>query len=279
MLKWKLLACNASNGKLLWILPLEGWCDYALADGNLLFCEFAEGKLAAFDFQLKQPIWMFELPPIDKAEGGVYDAKISIKPMLYNNKLIVGTSSGKILSIDPKTGRLYWEYLSSNNNSCKISGLYSDSNKIFFANKSGIVAALNVYSGKPLWQIKIEDEIYNLSGDNHDSIYLSTTKAKLYSININNGEIKWKYLLAPSDMDHYPSIYIKHNKILLSMSNFIFTFNNSGQKILEFSIPEAKHIGIHDINNYDEIILSSGTAIYRFSISEVSNDNSSIKKN
>jgi len=92
-----------------------------------------------------------------KYESG---ASIDAPPMVFGNKVIIGTSDGILKAVDKFTGKLIWSYTTDN----QIAG---SANVWVEGNKAGIITGsydyylhcVDVQTGKSLWKVETENYI------------------------------------------------------------------------------------------------------------------------
>jgi len=92
-----------------------------------------------------------------KYESG---ASIDAPPMVFGNKVIIGTSDGILKAVDKFTGKLIWSYTTDNQ-------IVGSANVWVEGNKAGIVTGsydyylhcVDVQTGKSLWKVETENYI------------------------------------------------------------------------------------------------------------------------
>ncbi|MDQ2774669.1 MAG: PQQ-binding-like beta-propeller repeat protein [Acidobacteriota bacterium] len=89
---------------------------------------------------------------------GVADAKVMrSQPVAYQGRVYLGTDSGLVVSVDAKTGCTYWSTQLKNVRSGLTIGKAGSTEALFFGDVNGVAHALNLATGKELWQTKVTD--------------------------------------------------------------------------------------------------------------------------
>ena len=121
----------------------------------------------------------------------------------FENKAFVIDMENRLRCFSLETGDLMWSVKTQQSllRSQKKQSLILDDNKIFFSNSIGDVTAVNISSGKIIWQTPTQSNVSfgntyflklsDIVSDN-DSIFVSNNNKQFFSIDILSGAINWK---------------------------------------------------------------------------------------
>ena len=118
----------------------------------------------------------------------LYDIKGLSTNLIGNEKFIFyGLVNGKIEVISKENGNIVW--------SKQIPGLLDSTpiiidNKLFFAQRNGIIKSIELSTGRMLWETNA-DEVFLTGIDIVDGIIYANSLYSIFLIDINNGEIIW----------------------------------------------------------------------------------------
>jgi outer membrane protein assembly factor BamB len=139
----------------------------------VLYSTTSNGKILAIDVNNGDLIW------------DQYIGDNPTSPVLYDNKLFIGTSNGlKMLDIG-------WMIIGEKHIGRIISRPVVFNDTIYVGNDQGVLFAFDILTGDQLWNIYLPDEIY-ISDVWNNTIYIGSEN-KCYAINIENGLTNWIY--------------------------------------------------------------------------------------
>ena len=150
----------------------------------------------------------------------------------FENKAFVIDMENQLRCFSIETGDLMWSVKTQQSllRSQKKQSLILDDNKIFFSNSIGDVTAVNISSGKIIWQTPTQSNVsfgntyfLKLSDivSDKDSIFVSNNNKQFFSIDILSGAINWKQdfssELRPAIIGNY-LITVSDNGLLVVMN-------------------------------------------------------------
>ena len=150
----------------------------------------------------------------------------------FENKAFVIDMENRLRCFSIETGDLMWSVKTQQSllRSQKKQSLILDDNKIFFSNSIGDVTAVNISSGKIIWQTPTQSNVsfgntyfLKLSDivSDKDSIFVSNNNKQFFSIDILSGAINWKQdfssELRPAIIGNY-LITVSDNGLLVVMN-------------------------------------------------------------
>lgn len=130
------------------------------------------------------------------------DSSFNSQIKIYNDFFFILDVNNTLNCFSIKNGKRLWSYETEKSfiNSQKKLSIIIKNQKIFFTNSLGDITALEIDSGKFLWQIstlssRIFEDIMNLNTstivENENSIFFSNSLGDFYSVDLNTGLINW----------------------------------------------------------------------------------------
>lgn len=117
----------------------------------------------------------------------------SASPLLFDNRVYVGTHSGIFYALDPsQKGHIVWQFKS---NGPIASQAVSDGSRIYFGNNKGTVYALDASSGQPVWEHFVGGEILAQPALSGGVLYVVTTSREVYALDAPSGDEKWSQFI------------------------------------------------------------------------------------
>lgn len=120
------------------------WNGWSPGPTNTRFQSSSRAGLNRSELSRLKVKWAFGFP-------GFSDAQ----PTLFGGRLIVGSESGSIYSLDAATGCVYWVFNASSAVRDSVS-VSPDGQKIYFGDSAANVYAVSMLSGKLLWKIRAD---------------------------------------------------------------------------------------------------------------------------
>jgi len=195
---------------------------------NILLISDNLGNIHALNTSSLKKIWKLELKVPFRSNIKVYD-----------NKIFLINSNSKIFSINIKKGDINWSFETASkslkhNNSYQIS-VFDD--KLFFTNDSAEIFCIDLKSRNIIWSLVFSLENFQKSPiifksspiiiDQNSNLFVKTNYGYIYSINSNNGFIKWSKPLKSNN-----NLTVTEKYIFLSSSDRIKILNKENGEIL-----------------------------------------------
>lgn len=157
------------------------------------------------------------------------NASIVSSPIVHDNILYMGNQDGTMQAISALNGSILWKF----NTSGAINSTPAISNeKLTFLSMDGYFYSIHATSGKLLWKFKTDGESkfkvkdyytgefkpdfwdFYLSSPiiHNDVVYFGSSDSNLYALNLNTGELVWKFKTMAS-IHSSPAYY--NNKIIV----------------------------------------------------------------
>ncbi len=151
------LKLDAGTGEKLWATHLTG---EILAppqgDGRVVVVQTYDGKLQGLDYGTGAVLWTYD------SNVPVLTVRGTSSPIMYNGRVYAGFANGRVLAFDALTGGIAWEVrVAISQGRSEIERLVDIDgtmelvgDELLAASYQGSVAAIDVRSGRKLWQEK-----------------------------------------------------------------------------------------------------------------------------
>jgi outer membrane protein assembly factor BamB len=149
------LKLSADSGEVLWSTRLQG---EILAppqgDGNVVIAQSYDGKLQGLDFDSGEKLWTYD------SNVPVLTIRGTSTPILRNGVAYAGFANGRVLAFNAENGATLWEVrvaISQGRSEIErivdVDGtMVLAGNELYAASYQGRVVAIDVSSGRKLWQ-------------------------------------------------------------------------------------------------------------------------------
>jgi len=115
--------------------------------------------------------------------------RISSKPVVTKNLVIVGCSNGDTYAFDVDTGEIQWSY--SFSDSTYISELHD--NNVLYVGSGKTCYAFNIADRELLWEYETGGVITASPKIDDDTVYFGSWDGNLYALDTKTGKYKWDY--------------------------------------------------------------------------------------
>ena len=115
--------------------------------------------------------------------------RISSKPVVNKNLVIVGCSNGDTYAFDVDTGEIQWSY--SFSDSTYISELCD--NNVLYVGSGKTCYAFNIADRELVWEYETAGVITASPKIDDDTVYFGSWDGKLYALDAKTGDYKWDY--------------------------------------------------------------------------------------
>jgi len=143
---------DAVSGKKVWETNLSAFSERrSVLAGNTLLVVTVSQALYAIDFQTGKTLWLYD---------GGFPAGLTLRngaaPLVHDNKVLFGLTTGEILAVNFETGKLLWRYNPAYNDHRfhdVVGELVVRSNQLLMTRYDGLVAAVDLATDKRVvWQ-------------------------------------------------------------------------------------------------------------------------------
>ena len=213
----ELIALNIQNGEELWRVSTRRALRSApsYADGRI-FVATLDNVTLAFSASTGVSLWSHN--------GMIANAALlgAASPAIKNNKVILAYSSGELYALQTNNGRIFWgDNLSAKRGGggvARISHVRGnpviDENMVFATSHSGRLLALELKTGRRLWQLPIASRVMPWGAGNY--LYIVTTGRQLICLTKRDGRVKWITNLPEFSLKD--SLPLKTEKIVVEYS-------------------------------------------------------------
>ena len=213
----ELIALNIQNGEELWRVSTRRALRSApsYADGRI-FVTTLDNMTLAFSASTGVSLWSHN--------GMIANAALlgAASPAIKNNKVILAYSSGELYALQTNNGRIFWgDNLSVKREGSGVARISHvrgnpviDENMVFATSHSGRLLALELKTGRRLWQLPIASKVMPWVAGNY--LYIVTTGRQLICLTKRDGRVKWITNLPEFSLKD--SLPLKTEKIVVEYS-------------------------------------------------------------
>jgi outer membrane protein assembly factor BamB len=213
----ELIALNIQNGEELWRVSTRRALRSApsYSDGRI-FVTTLDNMTLAFSASTGVSLWSHN--------GMIANAALlgAASPAIKNNKVILAYSSGELYALQTNNGRIFWgDNLSVKRGGSGVARISHvrgnpviDENMVFATSHSGRLLALELKTGRRLWQLPIASRVMPWVAGNY--LYIVTTGRQLICLTKRDGRVKWITNLPEFSLKD--SLPLKTEKIVVEYS-------------------------------------------------------------
>ena len=187
------LKLAADSGELLWSSRLQG---EILAppqgDGNVVIAQSYDGKLQGLDFASGDKLWTYD------SNVPVLTIRGTSTPILRNGVVYAGFANGRVLAFNAENGAILWEVrVAISQGRSEIERIVDVDgtmallgNELYAASYQGRVVAIDVSSGRKLWQ----KDVSSFSGvaQGFGNVYVTDEDGTLSAYLRNGQGLRWQ---------------------------------------------------------------------------------------
>lgn len=181
-------ALNADTGKVKWKNEIGDLAaaSPAYSDGRLFAVTLEPGEAVGVRARDGKELWRRPLP-----------GRSETSPVVFGEKVIVGSESGDVFALDVATGKVEWQVSTAGN---VKGGLALDEGILYGANYSGEVFAIRASSGEFVWRSSTQGGSFSRGGPVYSTpavafgrVYLGSIDGRVYSFDADTGELAWSH--------------------------------------------------------------------------------------
>lgn len=223
-----MFAVDSNSGTVIWKYKTEGLvrCKAAIKDNQLLFVSDS-GSLYSLNVKNGSLIWSTDIgankrKSLPAQSEYSYDYRQS-SPIIYNDKVYVGSSNSYLYSINLSDGSIDWSY---DGKSMIRSTPIIENDTLYVGTWRGIILAIDINSGEMLWEFKAGGIVNSDFSIINNKLIIGSRDAKIYALDSTSGEAIWTYRF--SDRSWVDSSPIVHN-------NNIYIGSSDSMKLLSLA--------------------------------------------
>lgn len=191
-LKGEIIALDSANGEEKWRARVTSEVLAAPAmNGDVVLVQTQDDRLIALDINTGEQRWIFENTP------AVLTLRGTGSPLLTNRLAVAGLSTGKVIALDAQRGIPVWEQRvaipqgrSELDRVVDIDGgLLLSGGTLYAVSYQGRVAALDLESGRVLWQREASSSVGLAQG--YGSVYVSLASGTIEGIDERSQSALW----------------------------------------------------------------------------------------
>ncbi len=186
------LKLDASSGEQLWSSPLRGEILSApQSNGKVVVAQTYDGRLHGLDFETGAMLWTYD------SNVPVLTVRGTSTPIFNNNLVYAAFANGRVLAFDAQSGGLVWEVrvaipqgrseierIVDIDGSMELAG-----SELFAVSYQGFVAAIDVQSGRKLWQQK--GSSFSGVAQGFSNIYVADEDGTVTAYMRNGQGVRW----------------------------------------------------------------------------------------
>ena len=161
-------------------------------------CSTITGWFSDDEFDPREPVKLEKIAEQVKLKSrwsrGVGDGQgeglLKINPVLVGDSLYAASAEGRVISVDPESGRVRWK---QDLELALSGGLGHHGNSIFVGASEGLVIRLDADAGAEIWRAPVSGEVLSAPQGNGRYVVAQTYDGKLMGFDYENGEIRWTY--------------------------------------------------------------------------------------
>lgn len=252
---------NIETGKIVSRIKLPAPCkgDGLIVENGVAYFSCLSNTIHAVDVNSKNVLWSYS--GISRDDGYIGMAK----PIVFKNSVIAALTTGELVCLDKRTGKLIWKTVLSNycvtDSSSAMQHLRTnltiDRNIIYVSSPVGVTFAIAAENGDKLWKQHIGGMLQPNIAD--DSIFVTNEHLEIARLNKLNGQVETIYKIntLPRSTGFFDKLMCKTStnttnciaqfltkEALLNITNageFVYTSYENGKKLNTFR-------GIENIN-------------------------------
>ncbi len=188
-----IIALDRNTGKILWknVLPSSLFSKPTIVD-NVIYVQTHDGSLSAYAISDGQQLWTQSTPIPDVMLIG------NSSPILYQDLVIAGTSSGSLWGLKADSGEKQWDnpiaLPQSGSPAQQMVDITAtpiiDNDKLYVATFQGNLISFNTKLGSMNWQKKAS--IYRNLVLNNEALFAVDSKGNITAYNTKTGDTLWQ---------------------------------------------------------------------------------------
>lgn len=226
-------ALNLKNGSLIWKYKLEdSYNDVpVLYFDNKVFTQSASN------------VYSFEANTGKLLNQKSFEAAISGKPVTDGENIFITSEKNILFALSSNTLEVLWEFKLDENQNNSRERIFCKDNKIYFAAQGPEISsiyAVDSKTGTQIWKTDFKDDDVEYIIEESDNIWGYTRKAKLFQIDMTNGEIASEVKLTTKPISNFE--FVDDNSLFYfsdaALIQFEFKSNDENEMYLRTSIKD-----------------------------------------
>lgn len=161
-------------------------------------CSTITGWFSDDEFDPREPVELEKITEQVKLKSrwsrGVGDGQgeglLKINPILVGDGLYAASAEGRVMSVDPESGRVRWK---QDLDLALSGGVGHHGNSVFVGASEGLVMRLDAASGSEIWRAPVSGEVLSAPQGDGRYVVAQTYDGKLMGFDYETGEVRWTY--------------------------------------------------------------------------------------
>ena len=161
-------------------------------------CSTITGWFSDDEFDPREPVELEKITEQVKLKSrwsrGVGDGQgeglLKINPILVGDSLYAASAEGRVVSVDPESGRVRWK---QDLDLALSGGVGHHGNSVFVGASEGLVMRLDAASGSEIWRAPVSGEVLSAPQGDGRYVVAQTYDGKLMGFDYETGEVRWTY--------------------------------------------------------------------------------------
>ena len=161
-------------------------------------CSTITGWFSDDEFDPREPVELEKITEQVKLKSrwsrGVGDGQgeglLKINPILVGDSLYAASAEGRVMSVDPESGRVRWK---QDLDLALSGGVGHHVNSVFVGASEGLVMRLDAASGSEIWRAPVSGEVLSAPQGDGRYVVAQTYDGKLMGFDYQTGEVRWTY--------------------------------------------------------------------------------------
>ena len=161
-------------------------------------CSTITGWFSDDEFDPREPVELEKITEQVKLKSrwsrGVGDGQgegfLKINPTLVGDSLYAASAEGRVMSVDPESGRVRWK---QDLDLALSGGVGHHGNSVFVGASEGLVMRLDAASGSEIWRAPVSGEVLSAPQGDGRYVVAQTYDGKLMGFDYETGEVRWTY--------------------------------------------------------------------------------------
>ena len=161
-------------------------------------CSTITGWFSDDEFDPREPVELEKITEQVKLKSrwsrGVGDGQgeglLKINPILVGDSLYAASAEGRVMSVDPESGRVRWK---QDLDLALSGGVGHHGNSVFVGASEGLVMRLDAASGSEIWRAPVSGEVLSAPQGDGRYVVTQTYDGKLMGFDYETGEVRWTY--------------------------------------------------------------------------------------
>ena len=161
-------------------------------------CSTITGWFSDDEFDPREPVELEKITEQVKLKSrwsrGVGDGQgeglLKINPILVGDSLYAASAEGRVMSVDPESGRVRWK---QDLDLALSGGVGYHGNSLFVGASEGLVMRLDAASGSEIWRAPVSGEVLSAPQGDGRYVVAQTYDGKLMGFDYETGEVRWTF--------------------------------------------------------------------------------------